>query len=763
MITTTSSALSGPALLHGITRHEARRPSGALLLLLAAAGVAATAWGRHWPAAWPVLGAALLLALLLVAGLVYWLHQPRLPALARRLDRLYPTLEDSTGLLLRTTETPAPNLLEQLQQQRVRERLLLLRQEQPYLLPFSWQPVIGGVAVLLLVAGGSWLYQPAASGHAAPALAVHFPKSAAPASLDQLAPPRLLETRVRVQPPAYTRQTAYAPSSLSFSCPAGARVRWTVRVSRAGGPAPVLELGRQRQVFRAVPGQPTHFAVELLATTSGLYHLRFAGQNSDDYALDVQPDQAPVLQIQTPKPYTLIEFGQRPQVAVRVALRDDYGLTDAQLVATVAQGQGEAVKFREVVTDLSGPLRGQPRHASLATMLRLPTLGLTYGDEVYFYIRARDNARQLTRSDTYLVQWEDTTVQDGLTDISLSVNVVPAYFRSQRQIIIDTEKLLAEKSTLPAAVFAERANSLGFDQKILRLRYGKFLGEEFEGNIGEIAAPPPAEKDHPDAGHTDDDDHNDHDDHATENPAEHAEHAGHDHAATADHSPAGEASAASGGAALLEAYVHKHDDAETADFLEPAVKAKLRGVLSQMWEAELRLRLAKPAEARPFEYRALRLLKQMQQQTRAYVRNAGYEPPALPEATLRLSGDFSGAMAPRRTRQVPAPATQPEIRAAVRLLAALRAGQTATAANAAVLDRAGQAVAQAALQRPGAYLAAVRALRQLAADARAGRTACATCFGPAEKALAALLPPPAAAPARPPRPDRLGQRYLQAL
>ncbi|HLK98907.1 MAG TPA: hypothetical protein VK364_14145, partial [Hymenobacter sp.] len=98
-----------------------------------------------------------------------------------------------------------------------------------------------------------------------------------------------------------------------------------------------------------------------------------------------------------------------------------------------------------------------------------------------------------------------------------------------------------------------------------------------------------------------------------------------------------------------------------------------------------------------------------------------------------------------------------------RLLAALRAGQPATSADAATLERAGQAVAQAALQQPGAYLPAVRALRQLSTEVRAGRTACTTCFAPAEKALASLLPPPPAVPARPANPNRMAQRYLRAL
>jgi hypothetical protein len=739
-----TSSVSGQALLRDISRREANRRTMALLLPLAAALLALGAWARHWPAGPLVFGVGGAVLLLGVGFWLYRLRQPRLRALAQRLDRLYPELEDSTGLLLYDESQQPLNLLEQLQQQRVLSRLTTRQAEQSYLLPFSWKPaLLVTAALLLLLAGSIWWQRPTRTTPTSAALPVHFPDAETPVQPGQPAPAKLLNTRLLVLPPAYTRQASFTPTSLSFSCPAGSRVRWTAQVSRPTSSAPVLEMGAKRIPFRVVPDQPTQFVAEATVAASTLYRLRFAGQVSDDYALDVVPDRAPTLQIQTPKPYTLIEFGTSSTVPVRVLMRDDYGLAEAQLIATVAQGQGEAVKFKEFVTNLSNQLAGQPRQATVSTSLRLPALGLTYGDEVYFYVRARDNARHLTRSDTYLVQWEDTTVQDGLTDMSLSVNVVPAYFRSQRQIIIDTEKLMAERASLPAAAFAERANNLGFDQKMLRLRYGKFLGEESENSMG--AAPPPVASD------------------STKLADGHSADDGHDHSAAASSSPTDQGDAASATAELMEPYMHRHDDSETADFLEPAVKAKLRGVLNQMWEAELRLRLAKPAEARPFEYRALRLLKQVQQQTRAYVRKSGFEAPVLPEATARLSGDLAGAATPRVQHQATRPATQPELRDAVRLLAALRTGQPARPADAVTLERAGQAVAQAALQRPGAYLTAVRALRQLATDARSGLTPCASCFGPAEAALTALLPVPPAAPARPAAGGQLSQRYFQRL
>ncbi|QIL76302.1 DUF4175 domain-containing protein [Hymenobacter sp. HDW8] len=696
-MTPTTQAAVAPSLvassaLRAEWRRYALRRTGALLLPIVAGGILLAVVAHYWPVpVWAIGGAALLLtAYALIQLRRFW--NSDLAPIARQLDRRFAQLEDSTGLLLR--EPSELNLLESLQHQRVSSRLQELQAAEKTLLPFDVRPALGVAGLLLALAGAGWWLRPTSQAVAptvAPAVALNFPEEKlSPAAQ---AAPRITDTRINVTPPAYTRRPATNAAMASFRCPSGSRVRWTVRVNRAADAPPQLELGTRRVAFRAMPGQTNTFVAEQVLTASVLYRVRFAGKASDDYAIDVQPDQAPVVQIQNPKPYTLIEFGDKPQIAIRVALRDDYGLSRARLVATVAQGQGEAVKFTEVVTDLSGPLRGQPEQATATHLLSLPKLGLTYGDEVYFYVQAWDNARGSTRSDTYLVQWEDTAVVDGTSDLSLGVNVVPAYFRSQRQIIIDTEKLIAEQPRLPAATVAERGNNLGFDQKILRMRYGKFLGEEFEQGIGETATRPPAAKKEEDNPATAEQE-------QTTEPEEHSADDGHDH--SGDKFPSatdvpGEAATA----ALMEPYMHLHDDSETADFLEPEVKAKLRGVLAQMWEAELRLRTSRLKEALPYEYRALRLLKQVQQQTRAYVKKSGFTPPVLPEATLRLTGEMGNAAAPRREQKIAPPPTQPTVRTALRWLGATRRGQVAKPADALLLEQAGQALAQAALERPG--------------------------------------------------------------
>lgn len=735
--------------LSGVGRSYGGRYAAAVLLPTLAAGVLLAVLAHAWPVARPGLAAAAVGVVAIAIWQLGPLRQLGAAAVARRLDRQFTELEDSTGMLL---QDPASiNLLGHLQQERVAQQLAQLTASSSPLLPLSFTKSLL-VSSLLLASSVVVAFLPRATRAVVPAsVAVHF--SADPArKVAATGPARITAVRLLVTPPAYTRRAAFVPAQASFSCPQGARVRWVVEVNRVEKSAPALEIGQATVRLRPVAGQPKMFFAEQPLLASALYRLRYAGQVSDDYAVEVRPDQVPVVRIQTPKPYTLIAaMGTRPEVPVRATLRDDYGLSHAELVITVAQGQGEAVKFHEVRRDLSGGLVGQPVQGTLTNLLSLPKLGMTYGDELYFYIQARDNHGQSARSDTYLVQWQDTAAATSALDMGMGVNTAPAYFRSERQIIIDTEKLIAEQKKLTPAEFTNRANALGFDQQSLRLRYGKFLGEEAEKGMGVTAGPshsPIAEDEDAPA--------------PAAAPTPTAEADDHDHAAPPQKAGTlGSQTAATD--ALMDPYIHKHDDAETADFLEPAVKAKLQAVLSEMWAAELRLRTGQPAAARPYEYRALRLLKQVQQQTRAYVKKAGFTPQPFPEATLRLTGELKDAAVPHLLATVPAPAAQPAVRGALRWLAAAQAGQPGRPADAATLEQAGQVLAQVTLQKPGAYLPALRALRTLAADARAGRTPCASCLAPAERALTDLLPTPTPTAAATGAADRLGQRYFQEL
>jgi hypothetical protein len=126
-------------------------------------------------------------------------------------------------------------------------------------------------------------------------------------------------------------------------------------------------------------------------------------------------------------------------------------------------------------------------------------------------LEVRDNhapTPQTGRSSSVILRLPSAEVALGAELEGRIKKTLPAYFRSQRQIIIDAEALIRQRRSLAAEDFVKRSDAIGVDQRILRLRYGQFLGEESEG----APKPPPTSdlptSDTPTAdGHDDDHDH----------------------------------------------------------------------------------------------------------------------------------------------------------------------------------------------------------------------------------------------------------------
>ncbi|HEX9955673.1 MAG TPA: hypothetical protein VGA96_00410, partial [Fibrella sp.] len=348
------------------------------------------------------------------------------------------------------------------------------------------------------------------------------------------------------------------------------------------------------------------------------------------------------------------------QVRITAQISDDFRVQQAFIVATLARGSGENVKFREsrfspTLSAVSGSAgNGTFKTAQASHTLDLAKLGFAPGDELYYYWAAIDNRQpepQLTKSDTYFVVFKDTARNEEAELATMAVNIMPEYFRSQRQIIIDTDKLIAKRKKLAAKAFNAESNEIGFDQKVLRLRYGQYMGEEFENQIG--GHTPLADND---ANllegymHKHDTEQEKSGEPATKpfafKQAEKAEQqaankaeAGHDHD---DHGPKN-GDDKDPLAALMEQYVHNHDNGEVNTFYEQSTRSLLKMALEQMWQSELHLRLYEPEKARPFEVKALEYLKIAQQKARAYAKKSGYDPPPLKEKETRLTGELGDA------------------------------------------------------------------------------------------------------------------------
>jgi hypothetical protein len=370
--------------------------------------------------------------------------------------------------------------------------------------------------------------------------------------------------------------------------------------------------------------------------------------------LELIKDQPPVIAVQSPKPNTLIEPWMRSESQVSVNVSDDYGIGNAFIAATIASGSGEAVKFKQQQLPFPGFSAGNNQYR-LQKLIDLKALGMKRGDELYFYISAADNHGQEKRSDMYIVRIEDTAQLLSIEGLASGLDIKPEFFRSQRQIIIETEQLLREKDTISVSEFNRRSNNLGIDQKLLRLRYSKFLGEE------------DSEGAHDDAG-------------AFTSPEDF-----------------------NNAAKILDEVTHKHDIAEDATFFDPETKKQLKATLAEMWKSELQLRTIKPKDALPFEYAALRLLKELQQSSRVYVAKTGVKtPPLKPEK--RLTGDLDKISSFMQQQTYQPDQADIIARKALGVLEQVRSGEALTADGRSILEQALIPLSQQAAAMPSVYL-----------------------------------------------------------
>ena len=456
--------------------------------------------------------------------------------------------------------------------------------------------------------------------------------------------PSFASSSLRIQPPAYTQLPEINSSNLNVSSIVGSNLTWRVQFSDNQKLSVRFVSSRGQELPFRQSGDGFTYQNRLL--NSGLYAIKAYWKTedkrdsivyqSDFYRLEARPDLAPKIEPDSKELYRFHYLKDSKTVNIGAKISDDFKVSQAFIVATVARGSGENVKFREVKMPLS-PTNFAASH--LTKTLDLAALNFAPGDELYYYWAAFDNRHpepNFTKSDTYFLVYKDTTRAEESELATMAVNIMPEYFRSQRQIIIDTEKLIAGKKKMTAHAFKSGSNEIGFDQKALRLRYGQFLGEEFEKSIGG-GDPIPKESDGPvsiDAYmHKHDEGEGDHGGAAPAHHDEDEHDHGHSHGGAADDSkdPL---------AVLMEQYMHSHDDAESNTFHEQSTRALLKTALENMWQSELHLRLYEPEKALPYEQEALKFLKLSQQKARSYVKKTGFDPPQTKEKETRLTGEL---------------------------------------------------------------------------------------------------------------------------
>ena len=420
-----------------------------------------------------------------------------------------------------------------------------------------------------------------------------------------------IDVTVRITPPRHTGLARFESKPRDLEVPEHSIVEWCLPAPQPAGSAVELSDGQRL----AIGARCARWS----ATESVFW--RWNGMR---HTLKVLPDQAPLITFAAPREMVHTLATGAVQAGIAVTVRDDYMVRRASLHLTLARGSGENVRFsgREVAL----PASNDPRTRAWSRQWSLAELGMEPGDELYFFVRAFDNAVQpnASVSPTYTLRLP------GPALASLDAAALPTLggvesLRSQRQIIIDTEQLLAETvaGKLDAEAQRSRSEAIAADQGALRRRYGQYLGEEstlFEDGHEEYTEEPPVEA-------------------AVE-------------------------------AAVEAEYGHTHDDGENATLFDPATKVVLRRALAAMWDAEKALRAIRPKAALAPEHRALAAVKQLQQAERIYLHKTAFTPPPLDQAR-RLSGELDGAASVRLAQRSPSEVLPADVQG---LMAALAGG-----------------------------------------------------------------------------------------
>jgi hypothetical protein len=567
-------AALAPLLLAAIALPAARTPALAGIAIWAIwAAVDAVRWHRRVAAQWPS-----------------WLNAA------------IPQLEDSSTLLAEEAQTS----IAKLQQQRLQARLADVLTTADYQaiarnrVRFAIVPLV--LSLLAASAAWAWHGQSAAPAAAPPAAQANKPV------IDG-------EVYLRVTPPKYTGVAAFETGARDIQIPQYSEVRWCVR--KPSGAQPTVELG-DGQIL-VIPEDCAKLRVE-----DSLFW-RARGKSTTRYNIRVTLDQAP--QVTIVEPTELIHLLQKDAKAVTIAVsaRDDYAIVRASLHMTLARGSGENIRFSDKEVPL--PQSSDPKSRSWKKQWTLTELGMEPGDELYFFVRATDNAPEnphTAQSPTYTLRLPGPEAE-SLESTALPSMAKPENLRSQRQIIIDTEQLVADLKANPnmaAATLRNRSEGIASDQATLRLRYGQFLGEE-STLFGD---------------------------------EEHEHGHGHD-----DHAKAGSE------ISVMKEFGHAHDQEDNATIFDPQTKAVLKRALAAMWDAEKFLRAMSPKNALPPEYKALEAIKELQAAERVYLHRTAFVPPALKEEK-RMTGDIVGAMSYKRAQGAASDTVPAEVRDLVQAL-----------------------------------------------------------------------------------------------
>ncbi len=475
--------------------------------------------------------------------------------------------------------------------------------------------------------------------------------------------PRLLASQVEIFSPKYTQRQDSVTKDLNLLVAENSQVHWIFEFSR--NDVEYFVVGAESEKRQRIKPFNTglefeedskdrnngyRYTFDKTITQTSLYRIVYKDKGKDKglyyplpgvYSITVILDKVPKIKLIEPN-RSLVEVAKdgNTKFTIKALIKDDYGISEVGILASVAKGSGEAVKFRDKQFEFKS-YKDTKSGRIYTKYWSLTELDMEPGDEVYFSVIAKDNKlpeSQLTKSSTIIVRWLDEE-EIEMAGEGIRIAFVAEYFRSQRQIIIETEQLIEDKNDLLAKQFNEVSTDLGGSQRDLKEKYGQYLGDEvgdgpseqfgladgYHGDEESFSGEAMAGM----VGMHEADGESEHND-SKENKPE----IGHLHEDMIDQSDL------SGKSELIAQFAHNHGTAEIGPISKRDPKSWMKQAVNEMWQAELHLMLSEPEQALAYEYSAYKYLKLARQADRIYVKRLGFEPPPVSEEN-RLMGELN--------------------------------------------------------------------------------------------------------------------------
>lgn len=563
------------------------------------------------------------------------------------LNRKFPQFQESAQLTFQKTETLNP--LQQIQQKKVLKNLEeLIKSKQKIVPKLAIKVPLLKSMLVILIATLTMIVTKTIEQKITRAQQ-QSDKITATTDIEAI---KILSSHITVVSPNYTQLPKVNNNKLDIHFLEGSTIFWRLAFS-----LPQLSYQITFADGRVIPLKKLendHFVAQQTLVNTGIYKISSTDNRFTVlYTLTSTPDEKPKIRILSPKS-TVSEIAKNGKAVLdtQVSIRDDFGFDKIEILASVAKGSGEGVKFRDQTFTFDKKTPGDNGELFIKHW-NLKDLGMEPGDELYFTVKAWDNkapTKQLTRSVTKIIRWLEDEEQ-GIQANGLLIDFMPEYFKSQRQIIIETIELIDDKQELTKEKFNETSELLGVAQSSLKEKYGQYLGDEFEsGNLENSAAAHVAtdhKASHESVEHEGDETHGN-----DVNKGHHHDEGNGDGADSFEMKNFG--TDRSGYTEQMTRFGHNHGDADIGIINKQDPKALMKRSIASMWQAELHLMLSEPQKALPFEESALKFLNMARKAERIYVKRLGFEPPPVSEQR-RYQGELNDILSYHKDEKVVLP------------------------------------------------------------------------------------------------------------